>query len=105
MCKEEIVKDRLCKKAAKTTCRFKISAAALNHKDEVIGIVNNSHRFVKYGGGLHAERKLMDRYGKNIKTIIILRIGNSGNLLPIEPCKVCKEIADKLNIKIISIYK
>lgn len=105
MSTEKVIKDRLYKKAAKTTCRFKISAAALNYKDEVLGIVNNSHRFVKYGGGLHAERKLMDRYGKNIKTIIIMRIGNSGNLLPIEPCQTCKDIADKLNIKIISIYK
>ena len=55
------------------------------------------------GKGLHAEMALMKKYGARIKTIIICRVGNSGNLLPIDPCSACAELAGKLGITIVSI--
>ena len=45
----------------------------------------------------------MKKYGARIKTIIICRVGNSGNLLPIDPCSACAELAGKLGITIVSI--
>jgi hypothetical protein len=45
----------------------------------------------------------MRRYGSNIKTILISRVGHSGILRPISPCKTCQKVADKLGIKIISV--
>lgn len=56
-----------------------------------------------HGGGTHAERILINRYGKNIARILIARIGRSGENRPIDPCPVCKKIADEMGIKIESI--
>lgn len=100
----EIIKSRLKKKAQETPCRFKISAFGFNYKGELVAKATNQSRFIRHGGGLHAEAKIMQSAKrKGIKTIIICRIGRQGNLLPIEPCDNCKKLAEKLNIKIISV--
>lgn len=57
----------------------------------------------KYGAGIHAEAKLIRKYGGLIKTIIISRIGHGGDWRPIEPCENCKKLASKHGIKIITI--
>lgn len=101
--KNKYIVSRLYKKACKSSCRFKISAIAISHKGDVLGVSNNQHRFVKHGGGIHSEMRLMAQYGKNIKTIFILRVGLSGNILPIEPCEVCARKAEELGIKIMNI--
>lgn len=92
-------------KASQSISKFKISAFGLNHKGEIV-IKTTNHPFLnKYGGGIHAEAKIFFHAAtKNIKTIIICRIGKKGNLLPIHPCPSCQRTADKLGIKIISVY-
>jgi hypothetical protein len=45
----------------------------------------------------------MERYGTNIKTIIIMRIGNAGDILPIDPCPKCAKLAAKYGITIIPV--
>jgi len=97
------IKEIAINKAKTSPCRYKISAVGFDKKGKVVGICTNNHRFVKYGGGIHAERRLISRYGDLIKTILICRVGNSGELLPIHPCKTCQKIADKYSIKIISV--
>jgi hypothetical protein len=42
------------------------------------------------------------KYG--IVRILICRVGKGGNLRPIDPCPNCKKVADKLDIKIETIY-
>jgi hypothetical protein len=42
------------------------------------------------------------KYG--IVRILICRVGKGGNLRPIDPCSNCKKVADKLDIKIETIY-
>lgn len=91
------------KKASQSTCNYRVSAIGLNKKGEVIGTACNKHRFLKYGGSIHAEMSLMARYGKNLKTIIICRVGAKGDLLPIEACCSCASKAKDLGIKIVSI--
>lgn len=94
---------RIAKRKTKhSPCKFKVVAIGLETKGRVMGIVTNSPRFSRKGGGLHAEMRLIARYGQNIGTIILFRIGKGGSLLPIHPCKVCKKNAEKLGIKIIS---
>ena len=93
------------RKAQKSSCTFKVSAIALSHKDEVLGVTCNTHRFSRKGGGTHAETRLIERYGNNIKTIIICRVGKSGTLLPIDPCENCSKVARDYGIKIISLPK
>ncbi len=95
--------SQLIAKAAKSKCKHKVSAIAFDKKGNFIARSNNISRFNRYGGSLHAEMRLMRKYGKNIKTIVICRTNKSGNLLAIHPCNDCKEKAEKLNIKITTI--
>ena len=90
-------------KAAQSPCRHRISAFGFSRKGEFVGSTVNRPRFPKHQGGLHAEALLIKRYGKILKTILICRVNKSGNLLPIDPCSNCKELADKYGIRIISI--
>lgn len=101
---EEILK----RKANQSLSKYRISAIAFDKKGDVLGIATNQHS--RYGiensnkfMGMHAERILMERYGKNIKTIVIARIGWTGELRPVDPCRMCSSIAKKLGIKIVSI--
>lgn len=98
-----MLKTRVINKAKKSFCKFKVSAVALDGKGDVISYSTNKPRFSKHHGGFHAERLLMSKYGSRIKTIIICRVGNGGDLLPIDPCEACQKMADKLGIKILSI--
>ena len=95
------IKDLAIKKALQSACHYKISAIGLNKDGDVIAKSMNKHRFSQKGGGIHAEMQLMKKPG--IKTIYICRVNNNGKLLPIDPCDMCKEKANELNIKILSI--
>lgn len=79
----------------------RVLAIGFNNKNDMIGIKTNSFGLsVAKGSGKHAERELIKRYGKKISKIVILRVGRSGAILPIEPCKICTKVANKLGIKI-----
>lgn len=99
-------------KASHSDCTYKISAVAFDKKGNILGHVTNKHAawnvVEKTGAGRagtakHAERLLISRYGQNIKSIMICRIGNSGAILPIDPCPTCQKVAKKHGIKIYSI--
>jgi cytidine deaminase len=97
--------ERAIKKASKSICKFQIAALGFNGRGELVLIKTNRPRFCRYGGGLHAEMAIMNkarRYG--IVRILICRVGKSGLLRPIEPCACCSKIAEKLGIKIETIY-
>jgi len=97
------LKKRIRKKAKQSKCRYKIGAIAFNKKGEVIGTSSNMQRFNHYMGSIHAEMKLMKQYGNKIKTIVICRVGNGGNFVPIDPCETCAKKAKELGITIRSI--
>lgn len=90
-------------KAKQSNIKFKISAIGLNHKGEYLGSAFNDVRFDHFGGGFHAEMRLLHRYGNKVKTIILCRVGKSGKIRPIEPCKNCQKVLDKLKIKVVLI--
>jgi cytidine deaminase len=92
-------------KAKQSPGKFKISALGFDHKGEYIGSAFNYLRFDRYGGGMHAEMSLIHKYGLRIKTILVCRIGRSGNLLPIHPCPRCSAKARELGIKIVPIHE
>jgi hypothetical protein len=94
------VKELAIRKARQSICRYKISAIGFNKRGEIIGKVCNSPRFYRKGGGVHAEMKLMRTAGPGLHTIIICRINNRGDILPIGPCEFCAEKAMELGIKI-----
>lgn len=90
------------KKASQSKCTHRISAIGFNKNGDIVAKSTNRHRFNWVGGAIHAEMAVMKvAKRRGIVTILICRIGRSGDILPIHPCKVCKEKADELNIKII----
>lgn len=90
--------DRALRKANSSMCRIKIAAISV-WKGRIV-YASNRPRYMRKGGGVHAEMALMRRYGKAISEILILRTNKSGHLLPIEPCEVCARKARELGIKI-----
>lgn len=104
MCKVKVekIKDLAVSKARQSACRYKISAIGLNKKLEVIYSATNKPRFSKPAGGRHAEMDVFEKAGPGLKFVIIARINNKGELLPISPCKTCSEKAEELGIKILS---
>ena len=106
MTKREL-KKLASQKAKQSICTYKVSAIGLNKRGEVIGSATNRFRFPEKRdkGNLHAEIALIHRYGKSLKTIVIGRVGNGGDLLPIHPCENCQAIADEMGIKIFSVWE
>ena len=101
---ENVLIHSMIKKAKQSNCRFKISAFGYNKKGELIGTATNKQRFVRKGGGEHAEKLLMQQFHpKSLKTIIICRIGNGGAILPIHPCPTCARMAAEHNVKIVTV--
>lgn len=103
-----VIKNLLRQKAKQSISSYRISAIALDKKGDILGkAINRISKFRSENTaefrGVHAERTLIERYGKAIKTIIIMRIGLGGEIRPIDPCRVCKSIADKMRIKIVSV--
>ena len=99
-------------KACHSACTYKVSAIALDKKGCVLGHMTNKHSVWnviekdghgRAGTARHSERLLMQRYQGVVKTIILCRVGRSGELRPIDPCPVCSKIAAKLGVKIVSI--
>ena len=100
--------QRLWKKAKQSPSQYRISCVALDRKGEVLGYTTNKFRKDEInpviGSGLHAEAFAMARYYPlGIKTLLIMRIGLSGAILPIDPCEDCQKMARKLGIKIRSV--
>lgn len=107
------VTSLLCEKANHSPCTYRISAIAFDAKGDILGHATNSHSVNwnvldnadtgRPGTGTHAERVLLRRYRDLVKTILICRVGRSGDILPIDPCPVCRKVAAKYGAKIISI--
>ena len=103
MSKNPEIKKRAIKKALSSSCRYNISALGFNRRGELIGSCTNTPRFVKLGGGNHAEMLLMKQSSLALHTIVLCRVNSNGDLLPIEPCQACQRKADELNIKIVTL--
>ena len=104
--------QKMTKKALKSACRYKISAAGFNKKGECVIVTHNKHKVPGReplqgrlpGYGIHAEEEIfVCAQRKNIKTIIIMRVNKHGDMLPIDPCDSCQKTAEKLGINIISL--
>lgn len=90
-------------KAKQSNSKYKISAIGFTKKFDYIGMTKNNVANLPRGGGHHAEHRLILKYGKSIKYIALVRVGHSGELLPIDPCKSCQRLIDLLEIKVITI--
>lgn len=99
-----ILTHLLRKKAAQSSSKYRISAMAFDSRGEFLGQAFNGlpmdEMDVKEGSGVHAEARLMRKYGQVAKTIVISRIGHNGDWRPIQPCPKCQELARKLGIRL-----
>lgn len=87
---------------------YRVIAAAYTKHGNLLGTEMNGWRemrTVRRGMGKHAEQALIKKFGRKIDTIYILRVGNSGDVLPIHPCESCSRIANKRGIKIVPIHE
>ena len=100
---------QLIRKAEQSTSTYRIGAIAFDRRGKYLGRSCNKtcNKFDVHGKSrsFHAEMILMNRYGNRIGTIVICRIGGSGDLLPIDPCPVCLSKAEKLGITITTIQR
>lgn len=100
-------------KASSSSCTYKVCAFAFDRKGDLLGHAVNRHsrwdvlqstnQIGRPGTAMHAEHRLMARYQGHVATILLCRVGHSGDLLPIDPCPKCKKVAEKLGVKIVSI--
>lgn len=95
--------SRAQKKACQSQCRYKISAIGLDKSGNVVATATNFPRFDREGGSVHAEMAVLRKGGSRVRTILICRVGNNGDLLEIEPCETCKSTLDRLGIKVYSL--
>ncbi len=91
------------RRAAKLTKEQKhnVIAVGFDSKKHILAITNNRRRFIKLGGGVHAELECVRIAGPNLRKIQLFRVNKSGGLLPIHPCKACQKVLDKLKIKVV----
>lgn len=99
---------RLWKKAKTSPSQYRISCVALNKKGEVLGYTTNKFRKDQIkpliGSGLHSEQIAIAKYAPfGLKTLLIMRIGLSGRILPIDPCEDCQKMARKYGVTIRSV--
>ena len=95
--------NRAVRKASHSPLRYKVGCIGLNRQGQPIVYTSNSPRFKRRGGSVHAEMAMMRLYPKVVRTILLLRVGRSGNLLPIDPCPACARKAVELGIKIVTV--
>lgn len=101
-----LIVKRLGKKAAQSKSKYRISAMGFDNRGEFVAQSFNGlpqDGVVGPGTGRHAEAMLMMKYGELLKTIVISRIGHSGEWRPIKPCQNCQKLAEKLGVKLITI--
>jgi len=91
------------KKATQSYCRFKVAAIGFDERGEILATAVNRPRLDKFGGGSHAEMVVLQKAGRRVKSMIICRVGNSGELLPIHCCPSCKKVLEKMKIKVSTI--
>ena len=100
--------ERLRRKASRSPSQYRISCVALNKKGEVLGYTTNKFRKDRIrpliGSGLHSEQIAIARFAPlGLKTLLIMRIGLSGKILPIDPCEDCQKMAKKHGVTIRSV--
>lgn len=96
-------KEMLTQKAKQSISKYKVSAIGLSKKGNIVGKCFNKPSVKPGNIGCHAESRLILRYGRKIKTILIYRIGLAGTPKPIDPCPMCSELARRFNIDIITV--
>lgn len=79
-------------------CQYRVIAAGLDYKNRIISIATNTPHLPLRGR--HVEERIMFNTPRSLRKILIMRVGARGEMLRIDPCKLCQELARKRNVKI-----
>lgn len=80
------------------SCRYRVIAAGIDNRNRIISLATNCPRLPNRG--FHAEERVIFSSPKSLRKILILRVNNRGQMLPIDPCCKCQSLADKRGISI-----
>ena len=84
----------------KSSCRYRVAALGFSRKGDFLGVAFNTPRDMNnYEGQTHAEMALIHKFS-GVRSIIILRVGKTGIIRPIDPCSRCLSVLNKLEIKV-----
>jgi len=97
--------QRAIRKAGQSSCTHKISAIGLDKHGNYLDSAVNGRRMFHRGGGIHAEMALIRKAGPKLRTVILCRVNESGECLPIHPCNACQKLIDKLGLKVVTIAR
>lgn len=100
--------DRMRKKGMSCDMHtYRVVCAAYNKRNELLGITTNTFRRDnvprKRFAGYHCEMKALHRWGSSLKTIVLMRLGHSGDILPIDCCPKCEAVLKKCGIRVLKI--
>lgn len=98
---------RVMKKASQAYGNYFVGAIAFSRKGNVLGTAHNIHNSYfseRRGSNRHAEQRLIEKFGRAISVIYIVRVGKDLSRLPIHPCEKCLKKAEKFGIKIIPLH-
>jgi len=94
-------------KAKQSRCHYAVSAIGFDKHGKIVAVARNTPRsypkFNKPGGNIHAELAVLRKGGKRIRSIVLCRVGKSGELKRIDPCKSCMRVLNKNEIKVLTL--
>lgn len=86
------------RKSKQSVCTYRVVAVGFSRKGNIIGMNMSRPQKNRHSALGHAEYQLMTRYGRKLHKIVIARFNGRGDMLPIEPCKNCSGLAERLGI-------
>lgn len=92
---------RMIRAGLKVNLRYRVVAAGIDNRNRIISLATNSPRLPNRG--YHAEERVIFSSPKSLRRILILRVNNRGQMLPIDPCFKCQSLADKRGVTIESV--
>lgn len=92
--------SRLTLKAATSDCKYRIAAAGIDHRGNIIAMATNRRRGFAAGAGIHAEQAVMYGSPRCLSRIVVVRVNRNGKLLPIHACEKCQRMARRFGVTI-----
>src|SRR4051794_17344753 len=92
------LEQRILRAASRVRLRYRVVAVGFDHRGRIIGLATNRPRLLHRGW--HAEETLIYRSPRSLCRVLIARLNNRGEFLPIDPCEVCSRLAQKRGVRI-----
>ena len=99
--------ERMRKKGLNVSNNYKVVVAAFTKRGNCLGIVSNSYRKDNITparfSGYHSEMKALHKWGPAVDTLVLMRVGRSGEIRPIDCCPKCAAVLKKCGVKVLKL--